>query len=143
MYFEVNHRRPDGSLFSRIDAEISPHDFHRNKRIYHGLIVDSPAINAAVRNEYVLCYGSINILVPNFYDDADLSAPLLFLRFYKDFDNDPYDCFRVIVTDDELFQLFCLRYPKYAKRPEIFDETLQEYHRYIGAEEHLLKQNST
>ena len=79
MYIELPRNGDTMPRYRYVPVEITPHDFHRHRKDKTCLIVDSFAINTAVRDEY-WCYGSIMLFVPNRLYDVDYCAPCLYLN---------------------------------------------------------------
>ena len=71
MYFELpNHTHffhfVGSNRYRYAPVEITPQNFHRNRRDDSMLIVDSPVLTSAVCEEFERAYGKINIMVPDY-----------------------------------------------------------------------------
>lgn len=136
MYFEL----PQSSDFFRfrgsnryryVPVDITPQNFHRNRRDYWMLIVDNPELTSAVCEEFDRVYGKINIMVPDYddYSGCYPRTPNLHLRLKKYFpDDEDYIITDIILTDEELAALVRMRYPKESKRADFMEMALDEYH---------------
>ena len=130
MYFQLPDYYSGPPRYRYVPVEITPQNFHKNKRDDSMLIVDNPALIATVREEH-LNYGKVNVYVPDYYDYGAFGnlCPCLYFPISK-FSGygDPYYFSDIIITDDELLSLIRMRYPKEAKDPEFIDRALWDYH---------------
>ena len=60
MYFQLPDYYSGPPRYRYVPVEITPQNFHKNKRDDSMLIVDNPALIAAVREEH-LNYGKVNV----------------------------------------------------------------------------------
>lgn len=114
-----------------IPVDITPQNFHRNRRDDSLLIVDSPVLSSAVCEEFARAYGKINIMIPDYdvYGSYYPRTPSLHLRLKKYFpDDEDYIITDIILTDEELTALVRMRYPKESKRADFMEMALDEYH---------------
>lgn len=136
MYFELpNHTHffhfVGSNRYRYAPVEITPQNFHRNRRDDSMLIVDSPVLTSAVCEEFERAYGKINIMVPDYdvYSCCYPRTPSLHFRLKKYFpDDDDYVITDIILTDEELADLVRMRYPKESKRADFMEMALDEYH---------------
>ena len=130
MYFELPNYGTGPTRYRYIPVDITPQNFHRNRRNDSMLIVDNPVLISAVREAYPLCYGSINLIVEDCeIDCCTLYRPALYLRLIKFMNpGETWEIPYVIVTDEELAALVRMRYPQESKDPAFIDNIIQEYH---------------
>ena len=130
MYFELPNYGAGPTRYRYIPVDITPQNFHRNRRDDSMLIVDNPALISAVREAYPLCYGSINLIL----EDCEIGCcslyrPALYLRLIKFMNpGETWEVPYVIVTDEELTALVRMRYPQESKDPAFIDNIIQAYH---------------
>lgn len=129
MYFELPKYGAGPTRYRYVPVEITPQNFHRNRRDDSMLTVANPELISAVRNEYA-CYGPVNIFLPDsLIDDIfDSVTPVMLLNIYK-WDSAFSDgVVSVIFTDDELTALLRMRYPRETKNPDVIRSALDKYH---------------
>lgn len=131
MYIDVSRldychdeRKPDWKFF-----EITPQDFHRNRRDSTALIIDHHGINALYEEFAYLRNGKLNLLIPEPWS-VDTVPLVVSFRYWGrsgrwenpwalhgDYYEDSHwdDCF---LTDSELKMLLYLRYPNFCQNEE-------------------------
>lgn len=129
MYIELQNYVLGPARYRYIPVDITPQNFHRNRRDDAMLTVASPELISAAREEYA-CYGPVNVFVPDslIYDTNETVRTSMFLNIYK-WDSEFCDgCIPVLFTDDELTSLLRMRYPRQTKDPDVISSALDKYH---------------
>ncbi len=129
MYIELQNYGAGPTRYRYIPVDITPQNFHRNRRDDSILTVANPELISAAREEYA-CYGPVNIFLPDslIYDIFDSVTPVMLLNIYK-WDSAFCDgVVSVIFTDDELTALLRMRYPRETKNPDVIRSALDKYH---------------
>lgn len=111
--------------------DITPQDFHRDKRDPTLLIIDSPAIVAAfeplTRWEII---GKLRLFVPNYTYTCDCDCCCIHYRKRTENPGDykigggEYEIFHCNYTNEELQMLVRLRYPRDAKDEALFHDII-------------------
>ena len=124
MYINISDefKEPNWQRFN-----ITPQEFHRDKRDHTLLIIDSPAINAAFHEfTHGFMVGKLHLFVPNYLYSCDFDTCSVHYRAYAEGPGDfaiggPsikfFDCF---YSNEELEMLVKLRYPMDAKNEALF-----------------------
>lgn len=133
MYFELPAYYSGPTRYCYVPVDITPQNFHRNRRDDSMLTIANHELVSAVRKEYA-CYGPVNIFLPDslIYDHFESVTPVMCLNIYK-WDSEFCDgIVNVIVTDDELAALLRMRYHKETKNPDVISSALDKYHYEIN-----------